>query len=183
MKNYQEYANRLNELFINSAYSILDIANTFTEAKNNLSKVEFEKFIKLTKYSEKSASVRKWLKIGEAYLRLKSVVDYLPPNWSTIYKLATLRSNEFEALIEANILNRDMTAKEIDAELNLRKKKQVVTIILEFDPAVDADSFKNDYDTVVNSLPVNLCQIKLSQDADALIKKAINVVQPLRKAA
>ena len=183
MKSLNDYANELNEMFVTSSASILTIANIFVEAKSQLSKIDFNEFLRLTKYAEKSASVRKWLKIGEAYVRLKPVVDRLPPNWSTIYKLAVLRSNEFDALIEADILNRDVTAKEIDAELKPKLKKPVITIILEFDSEVDADSFKNDYDTVVNSLPVNLCQIKLSKDADTLIKKAINVVQTLRKAA
>ncbi len=88
MKNSFEYANQLNEIFISSACSILNIANIFTEAKRILRKFEFDEFLRLTKYAEKSASVRKWLKIGEAYVRLKPVVDRLPPNWSTIYKLS-----------------------------------------------------------------------------------------------
>jgi hypothetical protein len=81
MKNPIDYANQLNELFINSAYSILNIANVFVQAQHDLSKTEFNEFLKLTKYIENSSSVRKWLRIGDAYVRLKPFADRLPTNW------------------------------------------------------------------------------------------------------
>ena len=183
MKKPIDYANQLNELFINSACSILNIANIFVQAKHDLSKAEFDDFLNLTKYAEKSSSVRKWLRIGDAYVRLAPLADRLPPNWSTIYKLAALKANELDALISADVLSRDMTAKDIDDELKPKRKVPVVQIVLEFDASVDALSFEQDYQTVVQSLPMNFCVIKLSKDAEALLQQASVAVQPLPKAA
>jgi len=183
MKTLIDYATQINELFINSACSILNIANIFVQAKHDLSKTEFDEFLKLTKYAEKSSSVRKWLRIGDAYVRLAPLTDRLPPNWSTIYKLAILKANELDALIASDVLSRDMTAKDIDDELKPKRKVPVIQIVLEFDSSVDAVSFEQDYQTVVQSLPLNFCVMKLSKDADVLLQKASVAVQLLRKAA
>ena len=183
MKTSSDYANQVNELFINSACSILNIANVFVQAKHDLSKTDFDDFLKLTKYAEKSSSVRKWLRIGNAYVRLAPLADRLPPNWSTIYKLATLKANELDALIEAHVISRNMTAKDIDAELKPKRQVPVIQIVLEFDASVDAASFQKDYQTVIQSLPMNLCVIKTSKDAEALLQQASVAVQPLPKAA
>ncbi len=183
MKTSTYYATQINELFINSACSILNIANIFVQAKHDLSKTEFDDFLKLTKYAEKSSSVRKWLRIGDAYVRLAPLADRLPPNWSTIYKLATLKANEVDALIEANVLSRNMTGKDLDAELKPKRKVPVIQIVLEFDTSVDAASFGRDYQTVMQSLPLNFCVIKLSKDAHLLLKQASVAVQPLPHAA
>ncbi len=183
MKTSCDYVNKLNELFINSAESILKVGNIFCEAKSNLTKDDYQKFLTATKYAENSASVRKWLKIGEAYIRLKPLAVRLPPNWSTIYKLAKLRASELDALISANVLSRDVTAKEIDAELKPVTKKKVIQIILEFDSAIDAMSFQKDLNEISKLLPANLCEVSLSKDADLLMKQAIQIVKPLQKAA
>lgn len=183
MKTSFDYATQINELFINSACSILNIANVFVHAKHDLSKTEFDEFLKLTKYAEKSSSVRKWLQIGDACVRLAPLADRLPPNWSTIYKIATLKANELDALIKADVLSRDMTAKDIDDELKPKHKLPVVQIILEFDTSIDAASFEQDYQTVVQSLPLNFCVMKFSKNADALLQQSLNAVHPLQQAA
>jgi len=183
MKKSIDYATQINELFSNSACSILNIANVFVQAKHDLTKTEFDEFLKLTRYSEKSSSVRKWLRIGDAYVRLAPLVDRLPPNWSTIYKLAKLKAHELDALIAADVLKNNMTAKDIDDELNPKRKVPVVQIVLEFDASIDAVSFEQDYQTVVQSLPLNFCVMKLSKDADVLLQRASNAVQPLPQAA
>jgi hypothetical protein len=183
MKTSNDYANQVNEFFINSACSILNIANIFVQAKHDLSKTDFDDFLKLTRYAEKSSSVRKWLRIGDAYVRLAPLTDRLPPNWSTIYKLAKLKAYELDALISADVLRNNMTAKEIDDELNPKRKLPVVQIIIEFDASIDAMSFEQEYQTVVQSLPLNFCLMKLSKDADALLQQASVAVPPLLEAA
>jgi hypothetical protein len=183
MKTSTEYANEVNDLFINSACSILNIANVFLQAKHDLSKHGFDEFLALTKYAKKSSSVRKWLRIGDAYVRLAPLADRLPPNWSTIYKLAKLKAHELDALIAADVLKNNMTAKDIDDELNPKRKVSVVQIALEFDTSIDAVSFEKEYQTVVQSLPLNFCVIKLSKDADALLRQASLAVLSLPQAA
>ncbi len=183
IKTSADYAQSLKIMFETSAESILLIGNIFVEAKSELSRDEYQKFLSLTKYANQSASVRKWLKIGEAYIRLKPIVDLLPPNWSTIYKIATLRASQLDILISENILHRDITAKEIDAELHPKFMKQEIGVFLEFDSTIDADSFQRDFGIVSKSLPANLCEIKLSKDAKLLLKSRICSANTLPNAA
>ena len=92
------------------------------DAKSELSTEEYQEFLKVTKYDQKSSSVRKWEVIGKSYLRLKPIASLLPPIWSTIYKLSSLKPYQLDLLQQMNILHPSMTAKEIDNELNSNVK-------------------------------------------------------------
>ena len=174
MKNSTQYASELNSMFINSAKSILDIANIFVEAKENLDREEYAEFLKLTKYSEKSASVRKWQKIGESSIRLETIVDRLPANWSTVYEIAKLHANDFDALVKSDVLNTDVTVKEIKQELKNSIKKNNIRITLSFDSEIDIKEFEEEYTNIKQSISNNLVKIKLSKDAEQLIASASN---------
>ena len=174
MKNSTQYASELNSMFINSAKSILDIANIFVEAKENLDREEYAEFLKLTKYSEKSASVRKWGKIGESSIRLETIVDRLPANWSTVYEIAKLHANDFDALVKSDVLNTDVTVKEIKQELKNSIKKNNIRITVSFDSEIDINEFEEEYMNIKQSISNNLVKIKLSKDAEQLIASASN---------
>ena len=174
MKNSTQYASELNSMFINSAKSILDIANIFVQAKENLDREEYSEFLKLTKYSEKSASVRKWQKIGESSIRLETIVDRLPASWSTVYEIAKLHVNDFDALLKSDVLNTDVTAKEIKQELKNSIKKNNIRITVSFDSNIDIKDFEEEYTNIKQSISTNLVKIKLSKDAEQLIASASN---------
>ena len=174
MKNSTQYASELNSMFINSAKSILDIANIFVEAKENLDRKEYAEFLKLTKYSERSASVRKWGKIGESSIRLETIVDRLPANWSTVYEIAKLHANDFDALVKSDVLNADVTVKEIKQELKNSIKKNNIRITVSFDSEIDIKEFEEEYTNIKQSISNNLVKIKLSKDAEQLIASASN---------
>ena len=174
MKNSTQYASELNSMFINSAKSILDIANIFVEAKENLDREEYAEFLKLTKYSEKSASVRKWGKIGESSIRLETIVDRLPANWSTVYEIAKLHANDFDALVKSDVLNTDVTVKEIKQELKNSIKKNNIRITVSFDSEIDIKEFEEEYTNIKQSISNNLVKIKLSKDAEQLIASSSN---------
>ena len=91
MKKIETYVKRMNSLSLNTVESILEIGNLMIDAKSELSTEEYQEFLKVTKYDQKSASVRKWEVIGKSYLRLKPIASLLPPIWSTIYKLSILK--------------------------------------------------------------------------------------------
>ncbi len=174
MKNSTQYASELNSMFINSAKSILDIANIFIEAKENLDRKEYAEFLKLTKYSEKSASVRKWQKIGESSIRLETIVDRLPASWSTVYEIAKLHANDFDALVKSDVLNTDVTVKEIKQELKNSIKKNNIHITVSFDSDINIKEFEEEYTNIKQSISNNLVKIKLSKDAEQLIASASN---------
>lgn len=118
MRSAKEYSSKINAMTKNTAENLLEIGSIFLDAKNQLSEVEHNEFLQETHYVENSSTVRKWERIGQAYLRLKSISHLLPPVFTTIYKLSSLTSDELNVLIENSILNPSVTTKEIDVELN-----------------------------------------------------------------
>jgi hypothetical protein len=114
------YAERYQNLLNQTAQSILALAETCYEAKSHLSENEFEEF--KTEVGLKSQStLSKLLGIGEKSTRLRPHVDKLPQAWTTLYKLSRLEPNEFDRIIP--ILSVDLTASDINAELNISTSK------------------------------------------------------------
>lgn len=161
----------MNVLSSSSVESILEIGNLMIEAKTELSKDEYQEFLTQTKYSNNSSSVRKWEVIGKAYLRLQPISNKLPPNWSTLYKLASLDVNQFDALEQLDIFNPSLTAKEIDAELNKSNpKKPCIQLIIEID--CDQTLAKCIQDIVMqieNEILTQFMTLKLSTDLKELL--------------
>ena len=121
MNSCDFYVKRISSLKTNTAENILSIGLVMKEAKINLSKDDFQSFLKSTHYEEKSSSVRKWIQIGDAYQRLRPIAHKLPVAWSTIYKLSKIDSNKFDLLERMNILHSAITAREIDEHLSVKK--------------------------------------------------------------
>ena len=81
MKNIEYFVNEINSLGKKSVQSILKQGLTMVDAKETLCKADYQDFLDKTHYADKSASVRKWICIGNAFMRLNSIADKLPPNW------------------------------------------------------------------------------------------------------
>lgn len=99
------YAEKVNALSAKTVESILTIGTLMNEAKAELSKSDYEDFLRQTKYAAKSSSIRKWEKIGKSYMRLKPIAHLLPSNWSTLYKLAGLDASQLDLLEQKGILS------------------------------------------------------------------------------
>jgi hypothetical protein len=144
MKKIETYVKRMNSLSLNTVESILEIGNLMIDAKSELSTEEYQEFLKVTNYDQKSASVRKWEVIGKSYLRLKPIASLLPPIWSTIYKLSSLKPYQLDLLQQMNILHPSMTAKEIDDELKIPStiyinNRRLINEILESEKILEKD--------------------------------------------
>ena len=142
MKQLDAYVSKFNALSSTSVESILEMGSLMLDAKTVLPAHDYQKFLNQVKYAEKSSSIRKWERIGQAKIRLLPLKDILPPTWSTIYKLSGLKPDQLSALIDSGTLSPSVTAKEIDAELNpvgQVKKSQVLKIEIVFDDFVDAN--------------------------------------------
>ena len=125
MYSVGDLSSQVNELSRNSTENLLEIGSIFLDAKTHLSKSEYEQFLKETHYVENSSTVRKWERIGGAYLRLKTISNYLPPVFTTLYTLSQLTPDELDVLIKNNILKPSVTSKEINDELN-KKTKSII---------------------------------------------------------
>jgi hypothetical protein len=174
MNTHDYYIEKISSLKANTVENILNIGLVVKDAKNNLSKIDFEKFIQASHYKDKSSSIRKWKKIGDAYLRLNPISHMLPVVWSTIYKLSALSADKFDYLERMQILNPTITAKEIDEKIKFQKsaKSKLIQITLKFDLSVSAETLKSMHDIIAQSIPKSLCQIKMTEETEALLEAA-----------
>ena len=88
--------------FVNkTAESILLFARTLYKASNTLDKKDFRTLLDSVGFTEGSPTTSKYLHIGKEYTSLCLIQDNLPNNWTTIYKIACLSSDERHDLVEA----------------------------------------------------------------------------------
>ena len=166
MKKIEIYVKRINSLSLNTVESILEIGNLMIDAKSELSTEEYREFLKLTKYDQKSSSVRKWEVIGKSYLRLKPIAPLLPPIWSTIYKLASLKPSQLDHLHQINLLHSSVTAKEIDAELKTPTfKKPHLRLTIDLDDDIDEKTAKQ----LIAEISRYSCTLKKSAELEVLL--------------
>jgi hypothetical protein len=143
MNSVSDFASKINELTKNTASNILQIASLITDAKSELCSDDFNLMLEDTKYSKNTASIRKWIVIGKSYQRLMPIIEKLPPNWSTIYKLSTLDASELDELEKNNIICCSMTAREIDDALcKSQSKKSIYKVTISIDDTFDINEFK-----------------------------------------
>ena len=174
MNTHDYYIEKISSLKANTVENILNIGLIVKDAKNNLSKIDFEKFIQASHYKDKSSSIRKWKKIGDAYQRLNPISHMLPVVWSTIYKISALSTDRFDYLERMQILTPTITAKEIDENIKFQKsaKSKIIQITLKFDLSVSADTLKSVHEIIDQSIPKSLCQIKMTEETEALLEAA-----------
>ena len=185
MKNIDYFVNEINSLGKKSVESILKQGLTMVDAKQTLGKADYQDFLDKTHYAEKSASVRKWICIGNAFMRLNSIADKLPPNWSTLYKLSSLPIDKFDLLEKRDVLSPSITAKEIDEALSKKTKqsKRSVKLILTFDANVQPHVLKQIHDLIQKSLPNSVCTMNLTDEAEELLSTAMSDPSLLKLAA
>lgn len=169
-QNLSKYVDKMRSLSTNTVESILEIGNVIVEAKVELSKSEYAEFLKITRYDNKSASIRKWERIGDAYVRLKPIAHILPPNWSTIYKIAKLKADELDLLQKLGILHSTVTAKEIDNELKIpATKTSSLRITIHLDADTDMKSANQLLNTLTKECSKYPCTLKKSAELEVLL--------------
>ena len=185
MNSRDFYINKISSLKTNTAENILSIGLVMKEAKINLSKDDFQSFLKSTHYEEKSSSVRKWIQIGDAYQRLSPIANKLPVAWSTIYKLSKIDSNKFDLLERMNILHSTITAREIDEHLSVKNRANAkkIQLTLKFDLNVSPASFKRLHDSISKLISNSICEVTLTDEAEALLNAANSNPSLLKQAA
>ena len=170
MNNYHEYSTKVNSLTLNTVENILEIGRLMLECKDILNSDEYNLFLKETHYGQETSTVRKWNRIGDSYVRLKSISQHLPPVVSTLYKLSTLDSNKLTSLIDSQILTPTITLKEINDELNPPKNtNNPICITLEIDSTIDEETLQEILDSLDNYKKV--IEVKMSQE----VKNILNI--------
>lgn len=185
MKNIDYFVKEITELGKKSVEGILKYGLTMVDAKNTLAESDYKKFLERTHYAEKSASVRKWICIGNAYMRLNPIGHKLPPNWSTLYKLSSLSVDKFDLLERKKVLSPTVTAREIDEALSKKtcSRRKPVKLVLTFDSDVRPDVLKQIHDLIEKSLPSSVCTMNLTDEAEELLSTAMSNSSLLKLAA
>ena len=184
MNKIETYVKKMNSLSLNTVESILEIGNLMIDAKSELSTGEYKEFLKMTKYDQKSSSIRKWEVIGKSYTRLKPIASLLPPIWSTIYKLSSLKPYQLDLLQQMNILSPSMTAKEIDDELKIPSTKlSPLRFTIQLDADIDSKSAKRLLNALTKECSQYSCTLKKSAELEALLNSTAVSNDSLKLAA
>lgn len=173
MYSVRDLSSRVNALSKNSAENLLEIGSIFLDAKEHLSEKEHSDFLQETHYVENSSTVRKWQRIGQAYLRLKNISHLLPPVFTTLYKLSSLSADELSVLIENNILSPSVTTKEINAELNPQSQKTTFPKLIVCFNEYATEDVVNEINDLLRSYASYL-EVKTNDGAQEMIEIATN---------
>ena len=105
-----------------SAENVLELAKVMHEAKITLNKQEFSDFCQGIGM-DRGASTHKKLKvIAKNFDMLKKHESKLPSNWTTLYKLASLSEDQFQSMVEGNMLKPNVTGVAINRALSIAPK-------------------------------------------------------------
>jgi hypothetical protein len=166
-----DLADKFNSLSRDCTENILEAALLMSEAKESLSKSDYEDFLKLTNYQAKSSSVRKWIQIGKSYVRLKPISHNIPPVWTTIYKISTLKADQLDLLEKNNVLKPSVTAKDIDDAINTKNRSHQpkYRISIQLDASSSSEEIKGLLALIKENIASLSCQIRLTDDIETLL--------------
>ena len=102
-----------------TAESILGLAETVVQAEAELNSVDFLIFCDNVGLVKGSTTYSKLKQIGERSDRFRPFVDRLPNTWTTIYKLAKLKPDQFDHI--CSTLTPFITSKEIDEQIGTER--------------------------------------------------------------
>lgn len=72
-----------------------------------------EEFCQKTNLDEKSATFKKYVKIGKKYDVFFKYQDKLPPNWTSLYTISSLKDEVVDILLENDEITPNMTGLEL----------------------------------------------------------------------
>ncbi len=112
------YVQRYRGFAKQTADSIIGLALTLAEAEENLNRVDFTLFCDEVGVDPNGATYRKLKAIAVNSARFSPIMDCLPAAWTTIYKLATLSSADFDRLVSEKVISPYLSAGKITEALN-----------------------------------------------------------------
>lgn len=102
---------------------ILEMGRIVSETQDIYKKKspQFKEFCQRVGYEAESSSIKKLKLIGDKYIDLKKCADSLPNNWTSLYEISRLASDELNDLIEQGSIHQDVSGAEIKALRNKAK--------------------------------------------------------------
>lgn len=132
------------------------------EAKQTLPREQFAEFCMAVDLNPKSSKLRKLLKIGQNASRFDLYPGRIPPNWTTQYKLAALKPEQFDRVLANPNFNADSTADDIDHILNDPKAQG---------PASAKPAAKPDFTISFDTIDDNPTKLEISRKFEELAEQ------------
>ena len=114
------FVDRYQSFVRKTAEAILGLAETLQQAEEELKSDDFASFCGSVGLVKGSSTYSKLKTIAQNLERFRPIIGRVPSNWTTIYKLSKLESDQFARI--SSSLNPYMTSKEIDAEIGSKRK-------------------------------------------------------------
>ena len=119
---------------VKTAKATVEMCRVVYEAKTQLAKYEYLRFLRDIHHSSEDSTIRKYLAIGERYDKLIQYTNLLPSSWTSIYEITQIPSDVFDALVSTGSSMANLKGAQIKLLKDANKKS-------------DADDSKTDADT------------------------------------
>lgn len=118
-KNVVDYAEKFKGFAMKTAESVIQMGKVVHDAKNTLTKEDFEVFCKEVGYDSGSSTIRKLGTIGEKYEILLGRSQSLPSAWTTMYHVARLTAEQIDEKIDEGVITPYLDGKNLPVRLGL----------------------------------------------------------------
>jgi hypothetical protein len=106
-----------------TAENIIGLAETLVIAEDQLAPFDFRRFCRDVGLEHDGSTFRKLKAIGEKVSRFEPFVERMPNTWTTVYKLASLKDNEFDRVTKSELFTPFMTATDVNLIVGAPKQK------------------------------------------------------------
>ena len=107
---------------VKTAKSTVEMCRVVHEAKTQLAKYEYLRFLRDIHHSSEDSTIRKYLAIGERYDRLIQHTNLLPSSWTSIYEITQIPSDVFDALVSSGSSMANLKGAQIKLLKDTNKK-------------------------------------------------------------
>lgn len=128
-----KYIEQYNSFARKTAESIIQLARTLVQAENDLDPIDFEIFAKAVNVDKNGATIKKLRVIGKNASRFDAHIGMLPQAWTTIYRLANIKADQFEQLASNNVITPFMTASDINNNITSNSRSKAKSKTESFD--------------------------------------------------
>lgn len=114
-----DLVNRYHSIGKRSVRAILDIGILLVEAEKqveegDLAEADLNEFYERINLRRDGATAKKYKAIGKKASMLESRIELIPNNWTTMAQLAQLEKDQFDRLVQDNILHPNVTWRAIE---------------------------------------------------------------------
>ena len=150
LSDRERFLSQYTAFAVTTAQSTVEMCRVVYEAKTELSAGDFDKFCTDIGRNKTDSTIRKYLAIGGAYLRLISYANLLPNSWTSIYEITQIPADAFDALVKTGNSMATLTGAQVKRLKDLNNKSDAAATVTDAGAATttsDADAAMNVTDT------------------------------------